>query len=278
MSFIAACIQTNSQADVSANIAAIAPLVAQAAVQGAALIVLPENAFAMEAPGQPPQARYTLADHPGVAAAQGWARQFMAWLLVGSVAVGESAEAGKRYNRSLLINPQGGIQAAYDKIHLFDVTLPGGETYQESAKFHYGEQLALARTPLAALGLTVCYDVRFPYLYRSLAERGAEVIAVPAAFTRTTGEAHWHVLLRARAIENGCFIVAPAQCGVHPGGRNTYGHSLIVDPWGRILAEGSADTPGVICAEIDIAEVAKMRGRIPSLAHTRAYAADATQK
>ncbi len=169
----------------------------------------------------------------------------------------------------MLVAPDGGIAAFYDKLHLFDVTTPDGKTYHESSQALHGGEPVVARTSLATLGLTICYDVRFPGLYRALALAGAEVFTVPSAFTRPTGKAHWHTLLRARAIENAAYVLAPAQCGTHPGGRETYGHSLIVDPWGTVLAEGSAEETGVVTAEIDIAKVVQIRAQLPVLAHHR---------
>ena len=176
------------------------------------------------------------------------------------------------FNRSVLIGPDGHVVASYDKLHLFDVTLPNGHRYEESAQAVAGANPVLARLPFAALGLTICYDLRFPQLYRDLALAGAELLLVPSAFTRPTGEAHWHTLLAARAIENAAFVVAPAQCGVHPGGRETYGHSIILDPWGKVLAEADGEHPGVITAVIDTARVAEVRAQLPVLAHHRALA------
>ncbi len=201
------------------------------------------------------------------------------------------------YNRSILFNPEGEIAAQYDKIHLFDVDVGDGQTYRESARILPGEKAVVVRmdverwrcedvvkkenslsshphiltSPHPALGLTICYDLRFPQLYRALAKAGAQILAVPSAFTVVTGEAHWHVLLRARAIENGCFVIAPAQTGTHPGNRKTYGHSLIVDPWGKILADGGTEE-GVVMAEIDLDEVKRVRTKLPSLEHDREFA------
>ncbi|NBX04202.1 MAG: carbon-nitrogen hydrolase family protein, partial [Alphaproteobacteria bacterium] len=154
--------------------------------------------------------------------------------------------------------------------HLFDVTLPNGEVYAESARFEAGEKMVVADTPAGRLGMTICYDVRFPHLYRQLAKAGAQILAVPAAFTQTTGEAHWEVLLRSRAIENGCYVIAPAQTGTHPGGRKTFGHALIIDPWGKVLAD-AGEGEGVIVADIDLAEVARVRASLPSLQHDRGF-------
>ncbi len=176
----------------------------------------------------------------------------------------------KAANRSFLIDRKGEIAARYDKIHMFDVDIGGGESYRESRNFRAGEHAVLADLPWGRLGLTICYDMRFPALYRALGEAGASFLAVPSAFTRPTGEAHWHVLLRARAIENGCFVFAAAQAGKHENGRETYGHSLVVDPWGHVIAEGGTE-PGVIMAEIDPAAISAARSRIPSLQHGRRF-------
>jgi deaminated glutathione amidase len=196
------------------------------------------------------------------------ARKLGIYVHIGSLAIKISPD--RAANRSFLIDPKGDIAARYDKIHMFDVDLAGGESYRESRNYRPGEMAVLADLPWGRLGLTVCYDLRFPALYRALAEGGATMLAIPSAFTKQTGEAHWHVLVRARAIENGCFVFAAAQGGKHENGRDTYGHSLIVDPWGRILAEGGTE-PAVIMAEIDPAEVANARARIPSLQHGRRF-------
>jgi predicted amidohydrolase len=190
------------------------------------------------------------------------------YLHVGSLAIGISAD--RAVNRSFLIDRGGEIIARYDKIHMFDVDLPGGESYRESRTFRPGESAVVTDLPWGRMGLTICYDLRFPALYRALAEAGTSFITIPAAFTRQTGEAHWHVLIRARAIENGCFVFAAAQGGKHENGRETFGHSLVVDPWGRILAEGGTE-PGIVVASVDPAEVAAARTRIPSLQHGRRF-------
>jgi predicted amidohydrolase len=187
---------------------------------------------------------------------------------IGSLAIRVSPD--KAVNRSFLIDPKGEIVARYDKIHMFDVDLADGESYRESAAYRAGELAVLSDLPWGRLGLTICYDLRFPALYRALAEAGASFFSIPSAFTRQTGEAHWHVLVRARAIENGCFVFAAAQGGKHENDRETYGHSLIVNPWGRILAEGSTE-PGVVLAEVDPAEIAAARGKIASLQHGRRF-------
>jgi predicted amidohydrolase len=196
------------------------------------------------------------------------ARELGIHLHVGSLAIRISPD--RAANRSFLIDPQGEIVARYDKIHMFDVDLAGGESYRESRSYRPGEQAVVAELPWGRLGLTICYDVRFPTLHRALAEAGAAFLASPAAFTKQTGEAHWHLLLRARAIENTAFVFAAAQGGHHEDGRDTFGHSLVIDPWGRILAEGGTE-PGVVMAKIDPAEVAAVRARIPSLQHGRRF-------
>jgi predicted amidohydrolase len=196
------------------------------------------------------------------------AQKLRLYVHVGSLAIKTSAE--KAVNRGFLIDPKGDIVARYDKIHMFDVDLANGESYRESRNYRPGELAVVTDLPWGRLGLSICYDLRFPALYRALAEAGASFLAIPSAFTRQTGEAHWHVLQRARAIENGCYVFAAAQGGRHEHGRETFGHSLIIDPWGRILAEGGTE-PGIIMAEIDPAEVAAARGRIPSLQHGRRF-------
>jgi len=187
---------------------------------------------------------------------------------VGSLAIKVSAD--KAANRSFLIDRHGEVVARYDKIHMFDVDLASGESYRESRNYRAGELAVLADLPWGRLGLTICYDLRFPALYRALAEAGASFLSIPSAFTKQTGEAHWHVLLRARAIENGCFVFAAAQGGTHENGRETFGHSLAIDPWGRVLAEGGVE-PAVVLADVDLAAIAGARARIPSLQHGRRF-------
>ena len=196
------------------------------------------------------------------------------WLLAGSIGLLTNDADGRFANRSFLIDPDGSIIARYDKIHMFDVNVSDTEVYRESAGYRPGTEAVLAKTPFAKIGMTVCYDVRFPQLYRRLAQGGAQIITVPAAFNHITGAAHWEVLLRARAIENGCFILAPAQTGFHPEshgkGRHTFGHSLAISPWGEILADAGSE-PGVTLVDLDMAEVTKARARIPSLTHDQAF-------
>ena len=266
----AACIQVNASNDMDENIQAAAALACDARAAGAELVVMPENVSMMElgranilAKALPEQ------DHKALHAFQELARETGLWLHTGSLSV-LLEDREKVANRSYVLSPEGKIVAQYDKIHMFDVDLGEGEVYRESATFAPGREAVLARTPWAPVGLTICYDLRFPQLYRSLAHAGAEILVVPAAFTRITGKAHWHVLLRARAIETGCFVLAPAQCGEHPGGRQTFGHALIVSPWGAILAD-AGEQPGYIMASLDLDQVAEARGKVPSLTHDRLF-------
>ena len=204
------------------------------------------------------------------------ARELGAWLLLGSLVIDASGEPGaaegeeRLANRSFLIDAAGGIVARYDKIHMFDIDLPGGESYRESNAYRPGNHTVVAETPWGRLGMSVCYDLRFPHLYRALAQAGADFLAVPSVFTVPTGRAHWHVLLRARAIENGCFVFAPAQWGEHTAGRKSYGHSLIVDPWGEVMGDGGEEV-GIVTARIDPGRIAEARGMVPSLRHDRAF-------
>ncbi len=273
--FRAACVQVNAGADLVANVAAACEMARRARAEGAELIALPECVALMEPDRRKVAAAAAPEDrHPALLAFRDLARETGAWILAGTVMV--PAADGRLANRSCLIAPDGGVAARYDKIHMFDVDLPGGESYRESRTYRPGDAAVVADTPWGRLGMTVCYDVRFPQLYRTLAHAGADFISVPSAFTRQTGTAHWHVLLRARAIECGAFVIAPAQCGTHPGNRQTYGHSLIVDPWGAVLADGG-EAPGIAIAEIDPARIAAARAALPTLTHDRPFAApDAT--
>jgi deaminated glutathione amidase len=254
---------------VEKNLQDASALVRDAARQGATYIQTPEITTLMEMDRERLFAtiRPQAAD-PSILRFADLARELGIWLHIGSMPI--LLAAGKVANRSLLFSPQGAIAASFDKIHMFDVELPGGETYRESKNYQPGNTGVVADLPWGRLGLTVCYDLRFPHLYRALAKAGADVLAIPSAFTRKTGEAHWHVLLRARAIENGCFVLAAAQAGRHESGRETYGRSLIVNPWGEIVAEAGVD-PGVIVADIAPGEVTAARQRIPSLQHDRAF-------
>lgn len=271
MQFLAACIQTNCHDDLAANMAVVLPLVEKAAQSGAKLVCLPENAFLIEEQGAKLfQKALPVAEHPGVRGCQELAKRYEMWILIGSVPVQDEAAEDKVYNTSVLINNVGEIVTHYQKIHLFDVDLGNGERYCESNRFSGGCVAPLATLPWGKLGMSICYDLRFPHLYRQLAQAGAGMLAIPAAFTHITGEAHWHVLQRARAIENGCFVFAAAQTGMHPGGRRTYGHSLIVDPWGKVLADAGEDV-GIITAQVDMDLVVKSRARMPSLQHDKGF-------
>jgi predicted amidohydrolase len=268
-SFRAGLIQMRSGRTPAANLAAAAALIKEAKSAGADYVLTPEMTNIMEVKREalfhaivPEENDISLANFCELA------RALRIYLHIGSLAVKVSPE--RAANRSFLIGPDGEILARYDKIHMFDVDVATGESYRESRNFRAGDAAVAADLPWGRLGLTVCYDLRFPALYRALAEAGSSFISVPSAFTRVTGEAHWHVLLRARAIENGCFILAAAQGGTHENGRETFGHSLVVDPWGRIVAEGGTE-PALIMAAIDPAEVAAARGRIPSLQHGRRF-------
>lgn len=267
--FVAACVQMRSGKTVSANVDAVVKLAGEAAAGGAAYVQTPEMTNILV------RSREELFDailpeevDPALAAFQQLARGLKIWLHLGSLAI--RLEGDRAANRAFVIDPEGDVIARYDKIHMFDVDLPDGESWRESQTYRPGEQAVVAQLPWGRFGLTICYDVRFPTLHRALAEHGAEVIASPAAFTKKTGEAHWDILLRARAIETGSFVVAAAQGGRHDDGRETYGHSLIVDPWGRVLAEGG-DQPGVVLAEIDIDKSPDTRRRIPSLENGRRF-------
>ena len=268
--FRAALIQMCSGRDVSKNLAETARLVREAAGRGAQYVQTPEITTLMELDRKRLFGAIGVEEgNPAVSFFSDLAKEFGIWLHVGSMAVLLNNE--KIANRSFLFGPGGDVCARFDKIHMFDVELPGGETYRESRNYEAGNAALLAPLPWGTLGLTICYDLRFPHLYRALAKGGGDFIAIPSAFTRKTGEAHWHVLLRARAIENGCFVLAAAQAGKHESGRETYGHSLIVSPWGDILAEGDGTQPGVVIADIDPSAVTEARQRIPSLQHDRPY-------
>ena len=269
-SFKAACVQMRSGRSVDANVADAEALIRAAAAAGAQYVLTPEmttildrNREALAAAIGPEEV------DPSLQRFREIARELGIHVHIGSMAI--LLPDGHIANRSFLIAPNGVVTARYDKIHMFDVDLSGGESYRESATYRAGDTAVLADLPWAKLGLTICYDVRFPALHRTLARAGADVIAVPAAFTRKTGEAHWHVLLRARAIETGSYVVAAAQAGHHEDGRDTFGHSMIVDPWGKILAE-AGEEPGFIVAEIDPAFSASTRQAIPALVNARDFA------
>lgn len=268
--FTAACVQMRADIDVRASVEQAIALVREAARAGARYVQTPEMTNIL----QPDRGRFfeairSEAEDPSIPLLQAEAMDLGIWLHVGSLAIriGERRAA----NRGYVISPDGEVVAAYDKIHMFDVDLPNGQTYRESTAYAPGDAAVLCDLPWARLGVTICYDLRFPHLYRALAERGAGLLAIPSSFTVPTGQAHWHVLMRARAIENGAFVIAAAQGGRHACGRETYGHSLIVDPWGTVLAEADHDEPAVVLAEIDPAKVDETRGRVPSLANGRVF-------
>jgi deaminated glutathione amidase len=268
--FLAAAVQMRSGVEPARNVAEMERLVREAAAKGASYIQTPEMTGALV------RDRETLRgllrserEDMVVAAARRLAGELGVHLHVGSTAI--AVEGGKVANRAFLFGPEGETLATYDKIHMFDVDLDNGESWRESATYRPGSSAVLANLPFARLGFAVCYDLRFPELFRAEAIAGAQVLTVPAAFTRQTGEAHWHVLLRARAIENGAFVVAAAQGGRHEDGRETYGHSLIVDPWGRVLADAGGAEPGVIVAEIDTALSTEARRKIPNLRNAREF-------
>jgi predicted amidohydrolase len=251
------------------NLASALKLISEAQDRGAHFVLTPEMTNIMESDRDALFAAIAPEESdPTLAALREHARALRLWLHIGSLAIRVSHD--RAANRSFLIDPDGNIVARYDKIHMFDVDLPNGESYRESRNFHAGDLAVAADLPWGRIGLSICYDLRFPGLYRALAEAGSSFLAIPSAFTRPTGEAHWHVLVRARAIENGCFVFAAAQGGMHENGRETFGHSLIVDPWGTVLAEDGTE-PGLVMAEIDPAAVAAARGRIPSLEHGRRF-------
>ena len=269
--FTAACVQNDAGIDPDATTARAEELIREAAGRGADLICTPEFFSCLDTQLDGLEtAPHPETQPPALPRFQALADELDVWLLLGSLAIIGDGDDERLCNRSFLIDAAGRIVQRYDKIHLFDIDLDKDEVYRESAQFQPGVEAALAPTPWGMLGMSVCYDLRFPYLYRDLAQAGASFLTVPAAFTKKTGEAHWHVLLRARAIETGCFVIAPCQSGVHGIGA-TFGHSLIVDPWGAVLADGGEDE-GIVLAEIDTALVAKARRRIPALKHDRDYA------
>jgi predicted amidohydrolase len=267
--FTVGLVQMRSGLDPAANLDTAARLIGEAKAAGADYVLTPEMTNIMELKRERLFAAIVAEEaERSLAAFRELARKLAIHLHVGSLAIKLPGE--RAANRSFLIDPHGEIVARYDKIHMFDVDLANGESYRESRNFRPGELAVAADLPWGRLGLTICYDLRFPALYRALAEAGASMLAIPSAFTRQTGEAHWHVLVRARAIENGSFVFAAAQGGRHENGRETYGHSLVVDPWGNVLAEAGVE-PGIVVAQIDPAAVAAARGRVPSLQHGRRF-------
>ncbi len=265
-----ALIQLRTPASQAAALAQAEPLVRQAVAAARQLIVTPEvtNIVQRNRALLFP-AMLTAEDDPCVQGLIALAEELKVWLLIGSALV--LREGGGIANRSMLVDPDGRVVVSYDKMHMFDVDLPSGERVRESEAFTAGDAAVVADLPWGRVGLSICYDIRFPYLYRALAQAGAQILTVPAAFTRSTGEAHWEILLRARAIETGAFVLAPAQGGRHEDGRGTWGHSMIVGPWGEVLARSDNDEPGVVSATLDLDAVAKARQAIPALKNERGF-------
>ena len=273
----AALVQLNASDDPAANLPVTAGFIRQAAVEGADLVLTPEVTNIVSASRTRQNEVLALEeDDQTLAGLREVAAQTGIWLSIGSLALKSGDLDGRFVNRQFLIGPDGKIAARYDKIHMFDVELGEGESYRESKGYRPGETAALAQTPLGQIGLTICYDMRFPGLYRSLAQAGAEILTVPSAFTVPTGKAHWEVLLRTRAIETGCFVLAAAQTGTHSATRGrvreTYGHSLAIAPWGEVIADGGSEA-GITMVDLDLAEVANARSRVPSLTNGREFAA-----
>ncbi|ESQ92964.1 amidohydrolase [Asticcacaulis sp. AC460] len=270
MTLAVALVQLTTPADAQAAQYHAEPLIREAAATGAQLILLPECANLVEQRSEFKAGKVaTEDDDVFVLGVRELAKELSVAILIGSVIVA-SGRDHRAANRTLLVGPDGEIQARYDKIHLFDADTPDGKSYRESATMCPGDQAVVADTPRGRLGLSICYDVRFAYLYRELAKAGVDMIAVPAAFTVPTGRAHWEIMLRARAIETGAFILAPAQGGAHEDGRHTWGHSLVVNPWGEVIARLDHDRPAVLTATLDLAEVTRARQALPQLRHDRA--------
>lgn len=269
-----ALIQTRTPASPPAAFAHVEPLIREAAAGGAKLILTPEATnFLIRDPAARAAALTTQDRDEVIGDLRALARELGVWLLVGSAIVKSGHEGDDRAaNRSVLIDDAGAVVATYDKLHVYDVDLPTGERWRESAAIRPGDGAVVADTPWGKLGLTICYDIRFPHLYRVLAKAGAAMISVPAAFTVPTGEAHWETLLRARAIETGCWILAPAQAGLHEDGRRTWGRSTVVGPWGEVVAKLDHDEPGVLFAALDFDAVTRARNAVPQLTHDREFA------
>ena len=269
MTVTVALIQLNTGDDTAAAIDILEGYIREAAHRGAQLITTPETSHLMEMNRKAVLQKASFeGDDMGLRRLQALAAELRVWLHVGSLIIKIADD--RLANRGFLIADDGSIKARYDKLHLFDIDLPNGESYRESRLYEAGADAVLADTPFGTIALTICYDLRFPHLYRRLAEEGADIIMVPAAFTVKTGEAHWHTLLKARAIETGCYVLAAAQTGKHATGRSTYGHSLAVDPWGTVIADAEGST-GVTLVELDLAKVAETRLTMPSLGHKRAF-------
>ena len=267
--FKVACIQNTATPDLDENVAALISRVRDAAAAGADFITMPEHCTLME----PRTAvlhehAVPLDEHPTLARFKVLAAELGRWMLIGSLPA--RSPDGRIANCSVLLDNGGAVVASYDKIHMFDVDLPTGERFRESEDFQAGPEACLADTPWGVLGMTICYDLRFPQLYRALAQGGARLITIPSSFTKVTGDAHWEILVRARAIETGCFVIAPCQTGHHYAKRYCCGHSMIIDPWGKVLADGG-DRVGFVMAEIDPSRVDQVRAMIPSLEHDRPF-------
>lgn len=270
--FTVGLIQTSVSNEVAENVAFVREQARLARAAGADFVMTPENTGLIGANRAETLAKAEVEEsHVMLAACRATARETGAWFLLGSIHVRVPGEEQIR-NRSYLIDASGNVTASYDKIHMFDVQLAGGESYRESSTFKPGEKSVLADTPWGIVGMTICYDLRFPYLYRDLAHAGAVMLTIPSSFTVPTGRAHWHALMRARAIETGCFVFAPAQVGIHKGSnRKTYGHSIVVAPWGEVLADAGSEKAGFVVADVDLDKVAEARRMVPSLSHDRGY-------
>lgn len=271
----AALLQITSSDDPAQNLVVVRAMLQQAATNGAGFVLTPEVTNCVSTSRRHQQAVLSLeSDDPMLAALQAEAKALGIWLLIGSLALKTGDDDGRFANRSFLIDPLGRIISRYDKIHMFDVQVSPDETYRESDGYRGGAQAVLATTPFGKVGMTICYDIRFAHLYRRLAQAGADILTVPAAFSPVTGAAHWETLLRARAIETGCYVLAPAQSGVHEHvrgkGRKTFGHSMVIAPWGEVLADAGTDC-GITYVDLDLDEVAKARGKVPSLIHDRKF-------
>ena len=274
--FRVACLQMQTGNDLDANLETVRAMTREAAKSGADFVLTPEYALMMDGSGRTMRERALAADGaPALAELRSLAKECGVWLLAGSLTL--KSDDQRIANRSYLLDAGGRVVATYDKIHMFDCVLPDGKVIRESSAYRPGSQAVVADTPWGKIGLTVCYDLRFPQLYRALAQAGAWYLTIPSSFQRVTGKAHWHTLIKARAIENACFVFAPAMCGEHPGNRTTYGHTLIVDPWGEVLADGG-EAPGIAYARIEPARIEEVRRMLPCLEHDRAFTLESTSQ